>query len=282
VTPPIAQLHVPAGAVDAHAHVMRREAKLIAERHSEPQRDVSADDYIALLDSVAIRYGVLTAPSFLGPDNRLLLAALDNCPERLRGTVIVNPDVDDDTLADMDRRGVVGIRLNWIRSASLPDIDSASYTRLFAAVRRLKWHVEVFQEDAPLAAVLPRLLDHGVPVVLDHFGAPDPDKGVDGPGFCAVLRAVAQRVAWVKLSAPYRLGGADPRRYVDALLDAGGPDQLVWGSDFPWVQHENWRAGIDYGRSVDWLADWVPDEAVQHTIMATTPRRLFRFDTHCV
>jgi len=47
------------------------------------------------------------------------------------------------------------------------------------------------------------------------------------------LRALDAGRAWVKVSAPYRLFGADPLPYLRALLEAGGPERLVWGSDWP-------------------------------------------------
>ena len=80
---------------------------------------------------------------------------------------------------------------------------------------------------------------------------------------------------WVKLSAPYRQGGVDVRRYVDALLDAGGPRQLVWASDWPFVSHED---EVTYRHCVDGLVEWVPDEAMRRIILGETPVRLFGFD----
>ena len=102
-------------AVDCHAHVMRRDAPLSALRHSKPPRDVSVEEYLGVLDQYGISHGVLTAPSFYGDNNALLLDALDRAGGRLRGTVIVEPDIAFDALSAMDKRGVVGIRLNWIR-----------------------------------------------------------------------------------------------------------------------------------------------------------------------
>ena len=265
----------PFTAIDCHAHVMRRDLPLASERHSAPKRDVTVEEYIAVLDAHGISHGVLTAPSFYGTDNRLLLAALDAYPERLRGTVIVAPGADRAALSDMDRRGAIGIRLNWVRRASLPDVQSAEYRSLLAAVRDLDWHVEIFLEGPKLAAVLPRVRDSGVKVVLDHFAAPDPGLGTADPGFREALEGVRAGDTWVKLSAPYRLGGADPQRYVDALLDAGGPRQLVWASDWPFVSYED---RITYRQCVEWLHDWIEDEATRNTILIDTPARLFGFE----
>ncbi len=262
-------------AVDCHAHVMRRDAPLAPNRHSAPKRDCSVEEYLALLDAHGISHGVLTAPSFYGTDNALLLDALDRADGRLRGTVIVDTAIDRASLAAMGLRGAVGIRLNWVRRSSLPDVTAPDYRHLFANVRDLDWHVEIYLEGPFLAKVLPAIRASGVKVVVDHFGSPDPAQGIACGGFKAVQEGVRAGDTWVKLSAPYRQGGADVRRYVDALLDAGGPQQLVWASDWPFVSHEE---SVAYGDCVQWLAGWVPDESARRVILAETPVQLFGFD----
>src|SRR6185369_2601963 len=212
-------------AVDCHAHVMRRDAPLAPDRHSVPKRDCTVEEYLDVLDANGISQGVLTAPSFYGADNSLLLDALDRAAGRLRGTVIVDPGIARASLAAMGARGAVGIRLNWFRRSALPDVSDTGYRQLFANVRDLGWHVEIYLEGPLLAKVLPAIRDSGATVVVDHFGSPDPARGVACAGFQAVLDGVGTGDTFVKLSAPYRQGGADPQRYVDALLDAGGAEQ---------------------------------------------------------
>ncbi len=261
-------------AVDCHAHVMRRDAPLAPDRHSAPKRDCPVEEYLRLLDAHGISHGVLTAPSFYGTDNSLLLDSLDRAAGRLRGTVIVAPDVDRSALETMGERGAVGIRLNWFRRSSLPDPTSADYRRLFADVRDLGWHVEIYLEGPLLADVLPRIRESGARVVVDHFGSPDPAGGVACPGFQRVLEGVRVGDTFVKLSASYRQGGVDCRRYVDALLDAAGPQQLVWASDWPFVSHED---RVTYEGCVNDLEQWVPDARTRQVILAETPVKLFGF-----
>ena len=261
-------------AVDSHAHVLRRDAPLVAERHSQPLRDATADDFMALLDAHAISHAVLTAPSFYGADNSLLLEALDAYPLRLRGTVIVHPDVETRALEHLARRGVVGVRLNWVKRERLPDPAAADYRDLFARVRALDWHIELQVEGPKLADVLPVLRATGARVVVDHFGLPDPAQGLGCRGFRALVDAARAGDTFVKLSAPYRLGAADPQPYVDALL-AAAPRQLVWASDWPFVSHESTNR---YDRCLEWLRAWVPDAAARRTILIDTPARLFGFD----
>ncbi|MFO1414090.1 MAG: amidohydrolase family protein [Burkholderiales bacterium] len=260
-------------AIDCHAHVMRRDWPLAPDRHSGPQRDVTVDEYLGVLDAHGFTHGVLTAPSFYGSDNRILLDALATQRDRLRGTAIVDPDVAPETLAAMDAGGVVGIRLNWIRRAALPDVAGDGYRRLLANVRAQDWQVEIYLEGPKLAHVLPRLRDAGVRVVVDHFGAPDPAQGVQCAGFREVLRGVAAGDTYVKLSAPYRQGGRPVQPYVDALL-AAGPGQLVWASDWPFVGRED---TVTYDECVDAMARWLPDAAVRRQVLVDTPAKLFRF-----
>jgi predicted TIM-barrel fold metal-dependent hydrolase len=265
----------PLRGVDCHAHVMHRDAPLAPDRHSAPKRDCSVDEFLALLDAHGLSHGVLTAPSFYGTDNSLLVDALTRAAGRLRGTAIVAPEVSPDALAALDACGVVGIRLNWFRRDALSDVGSEAYARLLDEVRALDWQVEIYLEGPKLARVLPRLREHGARVVVDHFGGPDPARGVDCDGFQAVLAGVRAGDTFVKLSASYRQGGVDCQRYVDALLDAGGPQQLVWASDWPFVGHEE---RVSYGACLDELSRWVPDTATRQIILAATPAKLFAFD----
>jgi predicted TIM-barrel fold metal-dependent hydrolase len=260
--------------VDCHAHVMRRDLPLAPDRHSGPKRDVTVEEFLGELDAHGISHGVLTAPSFYGTDNSLLLSALDAARGRLRGTAIVAPDITEGELAEMDRRGIVGIRLNWFHRDTLADVESSAYRKLFERVRKLDWQVEIYLEGPKLATVLPRIRSQGVKVVVDHFGSPDPTRGVECAGFQEVLRGVASGDTFVKLSAPYRQGGADPQAYVDALLDAGGPEQLVWATDWPFVGFEE---KITYTQCVRWIQSWIPDAATRRVVMAETPAKLFRF-----
>jgi predicted TIM-barrel fold metal-dependent hydrolase len=261
--------------IDSHAHVFRRDLPLTAGHRHAPQHDALLPELLGLFDAHGITHGVLTAPSFLGTDNSYLLGALAAAPERLRGTVIVDHTIHPAALDDMDRLGVVGIRFNMLRRADLPDLRSAAWRRVLQAVAALDWHVEIYVEGPRLEALLAPALECGVNVVVDHFGSPDPQLRRDCPGFRALLDAVNAGRTWVKLSAPYRLGGVDAQPYVDALLQAGGAERLLWASDWPWTQH---RDGMTYGRTLDWLSEWVPDATAREAILGATPWKLFGFE----
>lgn len=266
---------LPVGAVDCHAHVLKKDAPLAPLRHSAPARDASVEEYLSLLDDHHVTYGVLTAPSFYGSDNTLLLDALQKAQGRLRGTAIVEPDIRPDVLQSMRRRGVCGIRLNWIKRPTIPDPSSAEYQRLFGCIRDLGMHVEVYIEGELLTPVLEAIQRSGATAVIDHFGSPDPATTVDSSGFRHLLNAIQKGHVWVKLSAPYRLGGVDAQVYVDELTREGTGERMVWATDWPWVGYED---KVTYQQCVAWLFDWVPDERLRHKILVDSPKKLFGFN----
>lgn len=261
--------------MDAHAHVFRRDLPLTAGYRHAPQHDALLPELLGLFDAHGITHGVLTAPSFLGMDNSYLLSALASARGRLRGTAIVDSDIGRAELEDLDQLGIVGIRFNMLRRPDLPDLRSAAWRRVLESAAALDWHAEIYVEGPRLPALLGPALESGIKVVVDHFGSPDPQLRLDCPGFRALLDAVNSGRAWVKLSAPYRLGVTDPQPYVDALLAAGGPKRLVWASDWPWTQNSE---GMTYRRALDWLGAWVPDPAMRATILGATPFELFGFE----
>lgn len=260
--------------VDTHAHIFNTRLALAPGHRHAPQYDATLQDYLRLLDGHGVAYGVLTAPSFLGTDNSHLLAGLQAAQGRLRGTVIVDPRTPRATLEQYARQGVAGIRLNLFRKTDLPALDSAEYQTLFSTCAELDWHVEIYDEGPRLAVWLPQIMTVPVKVVVDHFGSPDPAAGTGCPGFRRLLSGFDSGRLWVKLSAPYRVGPALAQQCARQLLDAGGAQRLLWGSDWPWTQNES---GHSYADCLRWLESWVPDTAARDTILGATPRALFQF-----
>jgi predicted TIM-barrel fold metal-dependent hydrolase len=260
--------------IDTHAHVFHRDLPMSAGRRHTPDHDALPESYLAALDSAGVTHALLTAPSFLGTDNSYLIETLHRFPERLRGVAIVEPDIPTDTLEAMDRAGIVGIRLNIFRFSTWPDLASPDYRRLLRWIADHDWHVEVYAESEKLDRLLPALTGSGAKIVLDHFGSPDPTLGIASPGYRKVLRAIAGGRTWVKLSGPYRLEGADPKTCAQALLEHGGAGQLVWGSDWPWTQHQE---GKTYQGVFSLLRDWVADDTAYQKIVCDNPAKLFGF-----
>lgn len=263
-------------AIDSHAHVFRRGLPLAPVHRHAPDYDALLADYLALLDAHAVSHGVLVQPSFLGTDNSFLLDALRACPQRLRGVVIIEPTLGDDALAELDRVGIRGIRLNLV-GLPIPDFARAEWRRLFKRVRALDWHVELHRESRDLPQAGQPILDAGCKLVVDHFGRPGAALA-DDEGFAWLLASAATERVWVKLAAAYRSwpdqSGSASRAAAQALLQAFGAGRLLWGSDWPHTQHQ---ALADFGSTREALAGWVEDEHARRRILVDTPAALFRF-----
>ncbi|MBR0744991.1 amidohydrolase family protein [Bradyrhizobium japonicum] len=261
--------------IDTHAHVFHRGLKLAPGRRYAPDYDAPLALYLEQLDRNGMSNGVLVQPSFLGTDNSYLVESLRTAGGRLRGIAVVDPSVTADELRALDRAGVVGIRLNLV-GQPLPDLSASEWKALLANLNALGWQVEIQRNAADLAVLAPRLLDHGVTVVLDHYALPDPRLGLADPGFRSVLKLGATKNVWVKISAPYRNGAAGEsfaKETYPLLRSAYGLDRLLWGSDWP---HTQFEASQGYERNRQFLDTLITDPAERAQVLAS-PRSLFRF-----
>lgn len=266
---------LPPGAVDCHAHVIMKNAALVAERHSAPARDCDVQEYLQILDTHGVTYGLLTAPSFYGSNNEVLLNALKIANGRLRGTAIVEPTITEIELAKLKAAGICGLRLNWIRREKIPEITSEPYTALLAKARDAGLHIEVYLEGELLASVLKTINRSGAKAVIDHFGHPPGPDASNSQGFIALLDSIDQGNTWVKLSAPYRLRDATPNELIKKIIGHGHGERTVWATDWPWVGFEN---QLSYDQCVGWLFDWIDDENTRNNILVKTPQALFGFE----
>jgi predicted TIM-barrel fold metal-dependent hydrolase len=271
--------------VDAHAHIFKSDMPLAANAWTRPDYSFTAEDYLAVLDDHGVKFGVLAAVSIYGTYNDYLIRSLRRYP-RLRGTVNLDPhQADLYTMERMNADGIVGVRLQLARRKELPDLADDAYRMMFRRIADLNWHVHLAMEAHWIPAVLPKLEASGVRVVFDHFGHPDPDRGLECEGFNALLKSVEKGRTWIKLSAAYRLtwlsdGGnaPDPRamtlaeKVAKRLLEAVGPDRLLWGSDCPFVGHEK---AVTYQDTLDSFRAWVPSQEARRRISDTALKLYF-------
>ncbi|SIT43810.1 Amidohydrolase 2 [Paraburkholderia ribeironis] len=266
--------------IDAHAHVFECGLPLARQRRYAPDYDAPLDSYLAQLDQHGVSHGVLVQPSFLGTDCSYLLDALRRAPERLRGVAVIEPNCGPDTLATMARAGIVGIRLNLIGQADLP-LHRWVSAQTLTHIRELGWHVEVHAEAARLERIVPPLLDKGMNVVVDHFGRPDPARGIDDPGFRRLLELGNTQRVWVKVSAAYRSWRNAGHDYddiheaVQLLTKAFSVKRLMWGSDWP---HTQFETQVNYARTLELLHAVLADQTERRAIIVDTPAQLYMFD----
>jgi predicted TIM-barrel fold metal-dependent hydrolase len=232
-----------------------------------------------VLDAHGVEHALLVGPnSGYGEDNRCLLDALDTGAGRYRGMAVVDNGTSRAELAELRTAGVVGVTLN----AALLGVEYyAGATRLLADLAALDMIADVQVIDDQLVAFGPVLERAGVRVHIDHCGRPDPDAGLDAPGFRELLRWGRSGRAVVKLSGCVKVSRApyphpDLLPFVGALVGEFGPDGCMWGSDWPFLRMPE---RVDYAPLLTLLADQVPDHDDRRRILWDTPAREFGFTT---
>ena len=222
--------------------------------------------------AAGITRGVLVQPSFFGTDNGEMLAALAAHPDTLRGVAVVEPSIGEATLDRFHVHGVRAVRLNLRGARDLATFRAAHWTRLFERIAARGWHLEALVESGRVPDLLAALEAAPVALVLDHFG--NPGETLDAVAtFAAAARRALSRDVWCKLSAPYRLPSHDAKVLAWRWLDTLGPGKLVWGSDWPFTNHE---AEADYAESRALLADWF-DERSAARVLWDNAARLYDF-----
>jgi hypothetical protein len=99
---------------------------------------------------------------------------------------------------------------------------------------------------------------NGVKLLVDHFGIRNLAAGTNQAGFQTVLRLARDGLAAVKLSAPFRVSGVAGYRdldpIVEVLLREAGPGNLMWGSDWPFIEVPHRPTFVDTMAPLDrWL-----------------------------
>jgi predicted TIM-barrel fold metal-dependent hydrolase len=275
---------LPAGACDCHAHVFGPFDRYPLSSLIDYVPPLAPHEaYIAMLDRIGCERGVLVHSTQQTLDNSITLDLVEREPGRLRAIGVLAPGTPPDQLAELDRRGMRGLRFVEMRS---PDGHPLPETQSFDTIApraeqmaALGWHAQLWAPCATLAERLPGLLELGLPLVVDHMGWFDASLGVAGADFQALLGALAtSEQLWVKLP-PQRPSKRFPdyedvRPFFEAFA-CTRPDRLVWGSDYPHLHLGELTP--DVGHILDLLADWCADEALLRTILVDNPARLYGF-----
>jgi predicted TIM-barrel fold metal-dependent hydrolase len=242
----------------------------------EPSQRGLIRGLLATFDSHGITHGLAVAAQGYLYDNRAMLDGIARSNGRLKGVALVKPSITDRELDALGAGGVVGIRMNpstW----GLREFTEEGADRLIARVKERGWFLQVHVQEDELVAPAPIIRKWGIRLIIDHFGRPDPRKGLDQPGFKELIEFGKSGNAIVKLSGPYRtsLQGPpyrDTDPYVEEAVKAFTIDNCVWGSDWPFTR-VNER--IDYGPQLDPLTRWLPDPKDRRKVLWDNPARIF-------
>jgi predicted TIM-barrel fold metal-dependent hydrolase len=274
---------LPRGACDCHAHVfgpIQRYPYYPRRIYTPPDAPPAA--YWQMLGALGVERAVLVQPSVYGTDNRAMLDAMAGETRRMRGVAVVEDSITDAELARMHELGVRGIRFNIVdvKPEEKGRLPIATVRRMAERVKPLGWHVQFLVHVDEFPDLDRTFAGFPVDIVIDHFGYMSTAKGVEHPGFRALLRLMGAGRCWVKFTGAYRISREEmPYRdvvpYAHALV-AAAPERIVWGTDWPHPKHE--KAMPNDGEFCDRLLEWIPDERARRLALVQNPVRLYGFD----
>jgi 2-pyrone-4,6-dicarboxylate lactonase len=276
------RIALPARACDCHAHILGPASAhpYAAERVYTPP-DCLLPEYERMLGALGLERAVLVQPSVYAQDNTVLVDALERSGGRFRGVAVVGPAVPDLELARLHARGVRGLRVNVVDvPGRLPGaLPAADLRALAARIAPLGWHLELLLHVDEFPELDRALAGFPVDVVLGHLGYMRTERGLDDPGFRALVRLLRGGRCWVKLTGPYRISAAalpyaDVVPFARALAEARA-DRLLWGSDWPHVMLKGTMPND--ADLIDLLADWLPGEALRARVLVDNPAALYGF-----
>lgn len=276
---------LPPNACDCHAHVFGPFEKfpLAAERPYTPPV-AAKQDYLSMLDQAGFARGVLVHGGANGWDHGAMLDALRSEPQRLRGIAVPRPEVSDTELAELHAAGVRGVRFTEVAgpSAARPydgRLGLAELEKLAPRLRALGWHAQLWANCPVVEQNESLLRSLGIPVVIDHLGFFDVTRGIKDSAFQALARLLADGYVWVKLTA-FRNSRtapdyADVRAFHETLV-AANPEQVVWGSDWPFLGMTGEKRPSVPGL-LSLLFEWLPDARLREQVLSSNPARLYGF-----
>ncbi|MBL4827733.1 MAG: amidohydrolase family protein [Spongiibacteraceae bacterium] len=272
---------LPPKACDAHCHVFGPGDifPYAPERKYTPV-DAPKEQLFALHKHLGFERSVLVQASCHGTNNDAMIDMLEAGEGRYRGVAVVGDDLTTDDIKRMHTAGVRGIRFNFVKR--LVDVKpNAFYQNMAKLIAPFGWHIIVYFESQELVDIKDLLVDLPTPVVIDHMGRPDVEKGLEHPDFLRICELVSQRPdTWVKVGCmerltkqayPYNDVAPYARYFVEQF-----PDQVLWGTDWP---HPNMKSHMpDDGALVDTIPAIAPTALLQHKLLVDNPERLYGFD----
>ena len=233
--------------IDAHQHywrIDRGDYGWLTPAAGPLYRDYLPDELGPLLQAVGVAKTVLVQAAATEAETRYL-ATLAQANATVAG-VVGWVDMESDDIAPRLRslREACGTALKGVRPMiqDIPDDQWVTSRRLDAAFDALQSQSMTFDalvHTRHLRPLLARLDRHpDLAVVIDHCAKPD-IATVDFMVWSEHLRALATNPhVHCKLSGLMSQLGPEQhvdalRPYVDFVLDAFGPERVIWGSDWP-------------------------------------------------
>jgi len=301
----MAQGLVPEGAWETHIHVFDPDNFPYAVPRPYTPAPAFINQYPT--STTGCKNIVVVHASMQGNSPAPLVATLNKQKDlpgySLRGLMSLDPtSTPDEEIDRLHEAGVRGARLHrmaWGHGRQAGSHELIEQIKSISSkTARKGWVIGIFTDVrtwAGMADFIRNKLDPRVRMLADHFGGTFPGEE-DLPEFATFLDLIREKKVWVKVSGFERLyngaekGMAAIEPIVKSVAEAG-PDQIVYGSDWPHTQLGVSRKGktdkqrleeVEGFREVDdlghikTLREWIRDDETWHKLFVTNPENLFK------
>lgn len=249
-----------------------------SEKRPYNTADAPLETFRSLHEKIGVERCVIVNATVHGTDNRVVTDAIAQSEGAYKGIANVSDEMSEKELAALDKGGICGCRFAFLKRLGGVG-DMTKFQRIVHRVAELGWHIDVYFEPGTIPEFAPILTALPTPYVIDHMGTVQAGKGLDDPGFTALLDLQKKdEKCWVKITGLERASSAgkpfhDAVPFAKALID-NAPDRVIWGTDWP---HPNVKIMPNDGDLVDLIPLYAPDEKVRQKLLVDNPARLFKF-----
>ncbi|WP_458191812.1 amidohydrolase family protein [Bradyrhizobium sp. UFLA05-153] len=277
--PKVPAFKLPPKSCDSHTHIFGPAARYpFAEHRPYNTADAPLEAFRAVHEKIGVDRCVIVNATVHGTDNRVVTDAIAQSEGAYKGIANVKDEMSDHQLEALDKGGICGCRFAFLKRLGGVG-DMTKFQRIVHRVAELGWHVDVYFEPGTIAEFAPILTALPTRYVIDHMGTVQAAKGLDDPGFTALLDLQRKdEKCWVKITGLERASAAgkpfhDAVPFAKKLID-NAPDRVIWGTDWP---HPNVKVMPNDGEIVDLIPLYAPDAAIQQKLLVDNPARLFKF-----
>jgi predicted TIM-barrel fold metal-dependent hydrolase len=276
------------GWIDAHSHIWTRDIEKYPLQEGKTLKDLdppsfTTEELIATASKEGVSRVVLIAHNiFYRYDNSYMIDAAKEHPGKFRIVGMVDESLPhvDQKMKDLLKQGVTGFRITprvrgrdvWLKS------DGMAAMWKTAGETRQAMCCLIDPEDIP---DIDKMCESHpeTPVVIDHFARIGADGVIREKDVAQLCGLAKRKQVSVKVSAFYALGKKQPP-YLDLLpmirklLEAYGPERLMWASDSPYqlVGDHTYAASIQLIRD---KADFLSDSDRQWLLRKTAEKVYF-------
>ncbi len=275
--------------IDSHHHVWslaRGDYDWMTPALGVIYRDFGAADLGPLIAAAGVEATVLVQAAATTDETGFMLAVADAAPF-IKG-VVGWIDFEDPSQIEQLRAFALHPKFRGVRPLiqDIPDVDWMLRPDLdwaFRAMIDLDLTFDVLGHPRHLPNVLTLLKRYpALRAVIDHAMKPDIAGGSFDEWALGMSRIAEETSAFCKLSGLVTEAGAhwtaaSLRPYVAHVLNAFGPDRVMWGSDWPVLNlagdYDGWHATAEA-----LVSDITSSEQAKASIFSETAQRFYRLD----